>query len=265
MPKVKVNDIQIYYEVKGEGFPLVMINGLGGNLDSWEYYHPLVEELSREFKLLMFDNRGAGRTDISDREYTIKLFADDTAGLMNALGISKAHILGISMGGMIAQELVLNHPEKVARLVLLSTCSGGSKDVQSSPEVSRTLSATSEMSQEERTRMLLPLCLTNDFVKRNPDFVEHVVQVTLKHPISEEAYMRQLNAVRKFSTYERLRQIKVPTLILHGRKDILIPPENGSILAEAIPNAKLVYFAKSAHMLAEEMRELINVLIEFLA
>jgi len=108
MAKVKVNDIQVYYEVKGKGYPLVMINGLGGNLDSWEYYHPLVEGLSREFKLLMFDNRGAGRTDISDREYTIRLFADDTAGLMNALGISKAHILGISMGGMIAQELVLN-------------------------------------------------------------------------------------------------------------------------------------------------------------
>lgn len=265
MPKVKVSDIQIYYEVKGEGFPLVMINGLGGNLDSWKNYHPLVEELSRKLKLVMFDNRGAGRTDISEREYTIKLFADDTAGLMNALGISKAHILGISMGGMIAQELVLNYPEKVSKLVLWSTCSGGSKDVQSSQEVSRKLSAGSELSQEERTRMLLTLCLTNDFVKRKPDFVENVVQRTLKHPMSEEAYGRQTNALRKFNTYDRLQQIRVPTLILHGRKDVLIPPENSSILAEAIPNAKLVYFEKSAHMLAEEMREVINLLIDFLA
>jgi len=265
MPKVKVNDIQMYYEVKGEGFPLVMINGLGGNLDSWKNYYPLAEEVSRELKLVMFDNRGAGRTDISDKEYTIKLFADDTAGLMNALRISKAHILGISMGGMIAQELVLNYPEKVAKLVLWSTCSGGSNDVQSSQEVSKKLSAAGEMSQEERLRMLLALCLTKDFIRRNPDFVELLVQRALKHPISEEGYMRQLSAVRKFNAYDRLQQIKVPTLTLHGRKDVLIPPENGSILAEAIPNAKLVYFEKSAHMLAEEMREVINLLINFLA
>ena len=263
MPKVRVDDIQIYYEVKGEGFPLVMIMGLGGNLEGWD--PRLVEGLSKKFKLVMFDNRGAGRTDISDKEYTTRLFADDTAGLMNTLGISKAHILGISMGGMIAQELVLNYPEKVAKLVLWSTCSGGSKDVQSSKEVSRMLTAdTSKMSQEEQKRMLLPLVLTDDFIEKNPDFVKLAVQLALKHPISEEAYMRQLNAVRKFNAYDRLHQIKAPTLILHGRKDVLIPPENGSILAEAIPNAKLVYFEKSAHMLAEEMREVINVLIDFL-
>jgi len=123
MPKVKVDDIQIYYEVRGEGFPLVMIQGLSDNLDCWD--PRLVEELSRKYKLVMFDNRGAGRTDISYREYTMKLFADDTAGLMDALGISKAHVLGLSMGGMIAQELVLNYPEKVAKLVLCSTGSRG--------------------------------------------------------------------------------------------------------------------------------------------
>ena len=263
MPKVKVNDIQIYYEVHGEGFPLIMITGLGGNIDSWN--PRMIQELSKKFKTVMFDNRGAGRTDVSDRKYTIRLFADDTAGLMNALGISRAHILGISMGGMIAQELVLNYPENVAKLVLCSTCSGGSKDVQSSKEVSKMLTAdTSKMSQEEQKRMLLPLVLTDDFIEKNPDFVKLVVQRALKHPISEEAYIRQLNAVRKFNAYDRLHQINAPTLILHGRKDVLIPPENGSILAEVIPNAKLVHFEKSAHMLVEEMNEVINSLTDFL-
>ena len=119
MPKVKVNDIQIYYEVKGKGFPLVMINGLSDNLTCWD--PRLIEALSKKFKLVMFDNRDVGRTDTSEREHPMKTFADDTAGLMKALAISKAHILGISMGGMIAQELVLNHPEKVAKLVLCST------------------------------------------------------------------------------------------------------------------------------------------------
>ena len=279
MPKVKVDDIQIYYEVRGEGFPLVMIAGLSDNLDCWD--PRLIEELSKKFKLVMFDNRGAGRTDISDREYTMRLFADDTAGLMDALGISKAHILGLSMGGMIAQELVLNYPEKVAKLVL---CSTGSQWCFNQ-DVSRLLLAlrVSEPSQEELTRMILSLgfasdfpsdfvkknpfvviCFTSDFVKENPDLVDLLVQRWAKHPISKEAWMRQLDAIRGFNTQGRLQKIKVPTLILHGRKDVEIPPENGSILAEAIPNTKLVYLEKSAHYLAEEMREVINVLTEFL-
>jgi len=263
MPKVKVNDIQICYEVKGKGFPLVMITGLGGNLNGWD--PRLVEGLSKEFELVMFDNRGAGRTDISDKEYTIKLFADDTAGLMNVLGISRAHILGLSMGGMIAQELVLNHSEKVAKLVLCSTFCGGSKGVQCSKEVASILTAgTSASSKEEWSRMVLPIVLTQDFAKEHPDFVDSLFQRASKYPISLAAYMRQLNAIGNLDTYGRLQQIKVPTFILHGRQDVLIPPENGSILAEAIPNAKLVYFDKSAHMLAEEMKEVINVLTEFL-
>jgi pimeloyl-ACP methyl ester carboxylesterase len=263
MSKVKVNDVQIHYEVRGEGFPLVMINGLGGNLDNWD--PRLVEELSRQIKLIMFDNRGAGRTDISGREYTIKLFADDTAGLMNALGISRAYVLGLSMGGMIAQELVLNYPEKVSKLVLCSTRSGGLKDVQPSQEVIEMLTVdVSIESKEEWSRIFLPLMFTDDFIGKNPDFMEIVVQRFFKHPISKEAYTRQLIAIQDFNAYDRLRQIKVPTLILHGREDVLIPPENGSILADAIPKAKLVYFEKSAHVLAEEMREVLSLLTDFL-
>ena len=110
MPKVKVNDIQMFYEVHGEGFPLIMIQGLTANASWWD--PRWIQTLSEKFKIIAFDNRGAGRTDISDREYSIKLFADDTASLMNALGIPRANVLAISMGGMIAQELVLNYPEK---------------------------------------------------------------------------------------------------------------------------------------------------------
>lgn len=277
MPKVKVNDIQIYYEVKGEGFPLVMINGLSDNLDCWD--PRLIEALSKKFKLVLFDNRDVGRTDESDREYAMKLFADDTAGLMNSLEISKAHILGISMGGMIAQELVLNYPEKVTKLVL---CSTGNQWCFSQ-EVSRIMLATGELPPAELTRMILSLkvasdfpsdflkqhpfvviCFTSDFVKENPDLANLIFQRAAEHPISKEGWRRQLNAIRGFNSHGRLQQIKVPTLVLHGRKDIEIPPENGSILAKAIPNARLVYLEKSAHYLAEETREVIKVLMEFL-
>jgi pimeloyl-ACP methyl ester carboxylesterase len=278
MPKVKVDDIQIYYEVKGEGFPLVMINGLSDNLDCWD--PRLIEALSKKFKLILFDNRDVGRTDMSDREYTMKSFADDTAGLMDSLGISKAYVLGISMGGMIAQELVLNYPEKVAKLVL---CSTGSQWCFSQ-DVSRIMLAVGELPPEELTRMILSLkvatdfpsdflkqqpfvviCFTSDFVKEKPDLVNLIFQRAAAHPISKEGWRRQLNAIRGFNTQGRLQQIKVPTFVLHGRKDVEIPPENGSILAEAIPNSKLVYLEKSAHYLAEEIREVINVLTSFLA
>jgi proline-specific peptidase len=278
MPKVRANDIQIYYEVHGEGFPLVMIMGLGGDLDHWD--PRLIEELSRKFKLVMFDNRGAGRTDVSDRKYTIKLFADDTAGLMDALGISKAHILGISMGGMIAQELVLNYPEKVAKLVLCSTFS----QWRVNQDASRLMLAMKEgASSEELTRIILSLEVANDFpsdfikknpfvvsyctsdfAKENPDSWNNYMERSAKHPISQEAYKRQMNAAEKFDTHDRLQQIKVPTLVLYGRKDFGLPPEGVSILAEAIPNAKLLCFEKSNHMLVEEMNEVINSIIDFL-
>jgi pimeloyl-ACP methyl ester carboxylesterase len=263
MPKVRVNGIQIYYEVHGEGFPLIMIMGLSGNVDWWD--PRMIQELSKRFKTVMFDNRGAGRTDVSDRRYTIRLFADDTAGLMDALGISRANVLGISMGGMIAQELVLNYPKRVEKLVLCSTTCGGTKSVPPSKDVMGILMADgSILSQKEAAKMTIPLLLTEDFIKKNPDLVELTIQQILKAPISNEAFKRQVNAIMEFDTHDRLPQIRVPTLILHGKQDILIPPGNGSILAEAIPNAKLVYLGKSAHGLVEEMNEVIYSPTDFL-
>jgi pimeloyl-ACP methyl ester carboxylesterase len=263
MPKLTVNDIQTYYEVHGEGFPLVMIHGLGANLDWWD--PRMVQELSKRFMTVMFDNRGAGRTDVSDRSYTIKLFADDTAALMDGLGISRAHVLGISMGGMIAQELVLNHPQKVEKLVLCSTMCGGENQVQPSAEVVGMLMAdTSALSQEEVAKMVIPVILTEDFVKKNPGLVEIIVQQILKAPISDEPYRRQLSAIMEFDTHDRLPQMKTPTLILAGRKDILMPPGNAPILAKAIPGSKLVYLEKSAHGLVEDMDEVIDVVTDFL-
>ncbi len=265
LPKVKVNDIQIYYEVHGEGFPLVMIMGISGNVDWWNPH--IVQELSKNFKIVMFDSRGAGRTDMSNREYTIKLFADDTAGLMDALGISMAHVFGVSMGGGIAQELVLNHPKKVKKLVLCSTSCGGMKSVPASAQVLGRFGADrSGLSPEEICRRGVPLIFSEDFIQKNPDFVESFIQRVLIAPISNESFMRRLDALRKFDTYDRLRQIRMPTLILHGKRDILVPPENSSILAEAIPNAKLIYFKKSAHgLIYEEMEKMTRVLSDFLA
>ncbi len=264
MPKVRVNDIQMFYEVHGEGFPLIMIMGLTGNTNWWD--PRWIQTLSEKFKIIAFDNRGAGRTDISDREYSIKLFADDTAGLMDALGVPRADVLGISMGGMIAQELILNYTEKVKKVVLCSTHCGGAKSVQASEEVLGTLTADrSGVSVEEVARMTIPLFFTEDFLRNTPGVEELVIEQISKNPISNEAFMRQMSAIMQFDTYDRLSQIKTPTLILHGKQDILIPPENGSILEKAIPGARLVSFENSAHGLLEETEEVLGTILEFLA
>jgi pimeloyl-ACP methyl ester carboxylesterase len=215
---------------------------------------------------------------VSDKEYTIKLFADDTAGLVDALGIPKAHILGISMGAMIAQELAINYPQKVSKLILCSTSSRPSYS-----NGSRVLEAMSQTSIEELTKLILsfpftldypqdllkqnPVVvfgLTSEFAKENPDLAKLLLQQGTKHPTSQEGFRHQYDAMLGFDTQARLQQIKVPTLVLQGKKDRLVPPENGSILAKAIPNAKLVFFEKSAHGLVEEMEEVLKVITEFL-
>jgi len=264
MPKVEVNDIQMYYEVNGEGYPLVMIMGWQGNLDWWNPH--MIEELSKNFKVVTFDNRGTGRTDVSDKEFSIRLFAEDTAGLMNTLDISQANILGLSMGGAVAQELAINYPEKVKKLILYSTACGGAKAVPMSQETIASLRRASAgaMSAEEYMRGAIRFIHTNEFLDNNPDFAELQVQRMLRAPTSPKVVMRQTSAMMSFDSYDRLPRIKAPTLILSGKRDVLNPSENGSILAKAIPNAKLVFFEKSAHGLAEEMGEVLKVITEFL-
>ena len=260
---------------------LVLLHGLSETYEIW-HISGYVESLKKEYRLILIDARGHGDSDKphDSEAYTMKLMVSDVVAVLDDLKISKAHFLGYSMGGMIAQELVLTYPERVAKLVL---CSTGSRWCFSQ-EASRILDAMTELSQEELTKMVLSLkfacdfpsdfvrkkpsvviLFTSDFVNEHPDLVDLLILRAAKHPISKEGWIRQLNAIRGFNTHRRLQKIRVPTLILHGRKDVEIPPENGSILAEVIPNAKLVYLEKSAHRLAEEMKEVISLLIDFLA
>lgn len=264
MPKVKVGDINIYYEVHGDGFPLVMITGLSANIDWWD--PRIMQETSKKFKTVIFDNRDTGRTDKSKAGYTIKTLADDTAGLMNSLKIQRLHVLGISMGGMIAQEFALNYPRMVEKLVLLSTTCGGPKSVSPPPQLMDLLTKPREgMTAEERAKMAIPIIFAGDYIKSNPDNIKQFTQRMLKAPIAGDAYLRQIQAIMKFDTYERLPNIKAPTLVMAGKKDILVMPQNSKILADRILGAKLVYLENSAHLLFPEMFEkTIRTLLDFL-
>jgi len=263
MPRIEVNDIQVYYEAHGEGFPVVMIQGLSANTSWWD--PRWIQTLSERFQVVAFDNRGAGRTEISEREYSIRLFADDTAALMDALGIPEAYVLGISMGGMIAQELALNHSGKVEKLVLCSTYCGGEESVQPSSEVMQVLMPDrGALSAEEVARMTIPLLFTEEFLNNNPGVEEFVLQQITRTPISPEAFARQLNAIMNFDSCDRLPYITAPTLILHGKKDVLVPSQNAPILGKAIPGSRLVYFEDSAHGLLEQTEEVLAAILDFL-
>jgi 3-oxoadipate enol-lactonase len=262
MPKVKVKDLNVYYETAGTGFPLVMVMGLGANKDWWA--PPLINAISKKYKTIIFDNRGVGRTETPETNFTIKMMADDTIGLMDALKMPKAHILGISLGGMVAQELVLNYPKRVEKLVLCSTMCGPSHAVMN-PEVTKQLQTAGTLPPADIVKGIIMLLFPPEFIKANPKVIEETTRLLLIAPTRSDMYMRQLGATVMFDTYDRLPTIKTPTLVMHGKKDILIPPQNGKIIADRIPGAKLVNFEKTGHALfGVETDAVLKTLFQFL-
>ncbi|MFZ5643283.1 MAG: alpha/beta fold hydrolase [Bacillota bacterium] len=259
MPELHVNGINIYYEIKGEGFPLVMIMGLGANMDWWT--PELEDKLAKNFKLILFDNRGAGRTDAPKEDYTIPLFAKDTVDLMTGLGIEKASIFGISMGGMIAQQVALSYPERIGKLVLGCTHCGTRHSVLPSPEVLSVLVNPMEMNPERLLNLLFP----EDYIAQNPGKIQEFIKRYMIAPITPDALMRQVGAIMAFESHSRLGEINTPTLVITGDADILIPPENSKIIAERIPGAKLTVLKGSGHGFTAQEPEIVSdILLEFL-
>jgi pimeloyl-ACP methyl ester carboxylesterase len=254
----------MYYELRGDGFPVVMIMGLGANVYWWDPI--LLDDLSEKFTILIFDNRGAGRTDKPQIDYSIKMFADDTASLMSALSIEKAHIIGVSMGGMIAQELAINYPEKVEKLVLCVTHPGGSKAIPPAPEVLQKLIVDrTSITKEEIAKHTMELLFPDDFLKNNPFMADIILRRLLKFMIPPDAFTRQLNAILNFDAYKRLENIKAPTLVVAAGRDVLVPPENSRLIVEKIPNSRLVTFERSGHGLIVQERDRFEELVfEFL-
>lgn len=264
MPKVKVNDINIYYEIHGKGYPFLLIRGLSSDVYRWP--PDFIAELSKHFKVILFDNRGAGRTDKPDIKYSIKMMADDTIGLMKVLNIEKVHILGYSMGGSIAQEIALNYPEKVKNLILCSAGCGGPKSIPASEEVRKLLTNNrAGLSDEKLLKKIITVYFTESFIQNKPDEVDEYIRRSLLAPIPPHSYRRQLMAAFSFNSYERLKNITVPTLVLSGKEDILVPHENSILLAEHIPGAKITLLDNLGHgLFTPKPLLLAKTIIEFL-
>jgi pimeloyl-ACP methyl ester carboxylesterase len=258
MPKRKVNGIEIYYETHGEGDLLVLIMGLRRNAEWW---YRQIPALSKHFEVLVFDNRGAGRTDKPKMDYSIRLFADDTAGLMEALGIREAYILGVSMGGYIAQELALNYPNRVKRLILGCTGPGGEKAVLASPERLKKFTANEGLSPEEILKKDMDIYFSGEYIKENQEKIEEFVEISLRYYQPLDAFERQFAACLKHDTVNRLSRIDVPTLIMSGDDDPLVPPENSKILNALIPRSESVFFPGKRHCFFIEEADQFNQMV----
>ena len=255
MSKVKVNGIEIYYEVHGEGDPLVLIMGLRRNTEWW---YRQISALSKYFTTIAFDNRGAGRSDKPKMDYSIRLFGDDTAGLMESLGIKSAHVLGVSMGGYIAQELAIDYPGKVRSLVLGCTSCGGARAVLMSQERIEKFTANKGLTPEEILRKDMDIYFSDRFVQKNPDKIEEFVEISLRYYQPPDAFFRQFAACLNHDTVDRVGGISVPTLIMTGDDDPLVPPENSRLLKELIPSADLRFFPECRHCFFIEEAETFN-------
>lgn len=261
---VEANGIEIYYRELGSGDPLLLIMGLSANADWWD--PTFLRILAEHFHVVTFDNRGAGRSSKPPGPYTIPQMAADAVALMDRLGWSSAHVLGMSMGGMIAQELTLLYPERVRKLVLVVTTCGGQEQVLAAPEVYKILYMPKEgISPEAIARSTLHLLFPRSFIRENPEMMEEVIQALLRAPISPECFTYQLTAIMKWSDFPRLKDIRKETLIITGSEDILIPPENSRILAQAIPHSRLVEYEGGGHGLITQFpREVAEEVIAFL-
>jgi len=260
MPMARVGDANIEYYLEGNGPPLLLISGFTAQASGWST--PFVELLQRQFATIRYSHRGTGTSDRLSGDITLCDLADDAAGLLSSLGMDKAHVLGVSMGGMIAQELVLSYPQRVERLVLgCTTCTGGSQPrreggaVPAAPEVIALLTPQEGLSREEQIRRVWPAISTPEFIESHIDVLEERLQLSLINPTPIETSMRQMAAVQAFDAFDRLPQIKAPTLVIHGDRDVLVPVANAYVLNERIPGAELRIVEGAGHLFAFEFPE----------
>jgi 3-oxoadipate enol-lactonase len=254
MPTVTANGIEIYYESHGDGQPLVLISGIG--YTNWEWQR-MVPYLADRFRVISFDNRGVGQTDKPAGPYTAHMLAADTVGLLDALGIEKAVIMGHSMGGFIAQALAIEFPHKVGRLILCSTSFGGPRQIPVAAEAMKVLTDVSG-DPLARFRNGLFISTAPGWAEKNPDIIQEWIEWRAANPIEPAPYQAQLaiglGLLKEEAAFEtQLHRIHAPTLILFGQYDMVVPPGNASLLAEKIVDSRVVILPNAGHFFPIEV------------
>jgi pimeloyl-ACP methyl ester carboxylesterase len=245
MPFAQINGIRLHYEVEGHGTPVLFIAGLGQPAIAWD--PTLIRTLAQSYQVITYDNRGTGLSDKPDEPYSIALFASDAVNLLDTLSISRAHMFGVSMGGMIAQELGAHYPQRVASLTLGCTTPGGRNAVAAPPQSMKMLEGRAGMTPEEAGREGWKLSFSDEFIRTHRAELEVYLQRTLTHVTPRFAYERHFQATMTLRVFKHLKDITAPTLVVTGRDDILIPAANSEILAREIPGAELQIFDNVGH------------------
>ncbi len=253
MPQAQVNGVRLVYDLQGSGQPVVLIHGAQGDRSMFWGMVPWLTAAG--FQVLSFDQRGSGESEKPAQPYTTALLAEDTAALLDHVGFPSAHVIGVSMGGMIAQELVLRHPQKVRSLVLGCTTPGGPHSVRLEDRALGRAYATEDLSPEERGRALAEAAFTEGYLREHPEVVSAMIEARRQRPLDPQALSRRLEAALAHDTYGRLGEISCPVLVLTGKNDALISWENSRILAERIPGAKLVLLEPAGHVFWLEQPE----------
>jgi pimeloyl-ACP methyl ester carboxylesterase len=251
MPKALVSGIRIYYEVYGQGEPILLIMGLGGSALAWQSQIPA---LSQHMRVIAYDNRDAGRSDKVEAEYSIADMADDAASLLDHLDIGSTHVYGVSMGGMIAQEVALRHPGRVRSLILGCT-SPCLMALPPSEKAVRDVTEAAELPLREAFERSIWVGYSDTYLAAHKDdlWLRKQVEAALQPPL--EAWRRQYAAATRFDARERVGQIRAPTLVMTGDEDPLVPAENSRFLAERIPDARLIVFPGGRHGFNVEFEE----------
>lgn len=253
MALAKAGEIELSYDRAGDGPPLLLIMGMSGTRHHWG--DAFLAELHRDFDTIAYDHRDAGESTKTGQPFTIADLAGDAAGLLDALEIESAHVMGISMGGMIAQELALAHPERIRSLTLGCTYCGGAGSALTDESVFRRLAEGMSSGDRERAiRTAWEVNVSPTFAK-NDDIYATFLARGLRYGLPVAVIMEQARAIAEHDTSARLGELNVPTLIVHGTLDEMLPVQNGRMIAGLIPGARLEILEGIGHMYFLELPE----------
>jgi pimeloyl-ACP methyl ester carboxylesterase len=259
MPYATNDGVRLYWEADGSGEPLLLIQGLGFSADMWFRVAP---GLSSRRMVIRYDARGIGRSDVPPGPYPIEIMASDAVAVLDAAGVDRAHVLGVSLGGIVAQEVALGYPGRVCSLVLGCTHTAGPQAVWPEEAVIDMLRSRATLPPEESARASIPFAYASAIT----DDIEEDIRRRLEVPTSAEGYQNQLlGGINYRGTAGRLAGVGVPALVLTGDKDQMVPPENSAILARTIPNARLVVIPNAGHVVfTDDPEAVVSAVNEFL-
>jgi 3-oxoadipate enol-lactonase len=258
---VRIAAAPLHWERTGSGPPVLLIMGLGLSGGAWWRTVPV---LARGLEVITFDNRGVGRSRALFHAYTTEAMSEDAVSVLDAAGVESAHVYGISLGGMVAQQLALRHPDRVRSLVLGATHAGGPQLHWPDVEVLEFLRKRLRMRPEEGAWSSVAFNYGERCRSEHPERIAEAIAQRLAHPFPEAAYRAQLWAAALHDCYGRLDRIVAPTLVVHGRHDRMIPIENGRVLAERIPGARLIEVEECGHLYPTEAPHIDEAIAQFM-